>query len=159
MVMKKNAMRRNLRQSIVKSIGRYIAITTIIILGAGLFLGLVMTRADMIATGQKFIDEQNMFDLRMVSNYGWSEPYVEAFAELPGVEAAEGLRYLDLIAGTSESEENTVYRFYALPEQMNRVELRSGRMPQHTHTANALQPHAQPLRKLILIRLDLFPVA
>ena len=71
-----------------------------------------------------------MFDLRMVSNYGWSEPYVEAFAELPGVEAAEGLRYLDLIAGTSESEENTVYRFYALPEQMNRVELRSGRMPQ-----------------------------
>jgi len=37
--MKRNAMRKNLRQSIVKSFGRYIAIVAIIALGAGLFVG------------------------------------------------------------------------------------------------------------------------
>ena len=40
MVMKRNAMRKNLRQSILKSMGRYLAITMIIALGAGLFVGL-----------------------------------------------------------------------------------------------------------------------
>ena len=130
MVMKKNAMRRNLRQSIFKSFGRYIAISAIIALGAGLFVGLLMTKTDMIETGQRFMDEQNMFDLRMVSNYGWTEEYVEEFAALPGVEAAEGLFYTDLIARTGEAAEDAVYRFYTLPETMNKVALRGGRMPE-----------------------------
>lgn len=130
MVMKKNAMRRNLRQSIVKSFGRYVAIAAIIALGAGLFMGLLMSKEDMVATGQKFIREQNMFDLRMVSNYGWSEKYVEAFSELDGVTDVEGLIYLDLIARTGDAETDSVYRFYSIPERVNKVALRGGRMPE-----------------------------
>ena len=71
--MSRNAMRKNLRQSIVKSFGRYLAITLIIALGAGLFVGLLMTKTDMVATGQIFMDQQDMFDLRMISNYGWTD--------------------------------------------------------------------------------------
>ena len=74
MVMRKNAMHKNLRQSIFRSFGRYVALALIIGLGASLFLGLIITRQDMVRPGQHFIDAQNMFDLRMVSNYGWSEP-------------------------------------------------------------------------------------
>ena len=37
MVMKRNAMRKNLRQSILNSFGRYVAIVSIIALGAALF--------------------------------------------------------------------------------------------------------------------------
>ena len=129
MVMKRNAMRRNLRQSILKSFGRYVAIAAIIMLGAGLFMGLVMSKSDMVATGQKFTDEQNMYDLRMISNYGWSEEYVERFQKLPGVEDVEGLIYLDLIAKTGDSD-NVVYRFYSIPKTVNKVALRGGRMPE-----------------------------
>ena len=130
MVMKKNAMRRNLRQSIVKSIGRYIAISAIIALGAGLFVGLLMTKTDMVETGQLFMDKQKMFDLRMVSNYGWTEEYVEKFASMEGVEDAEGLFYTDLIARIEGAEDDSVYRFYTIPEKMNLVALRGGRMPE-----------------------------
>lgn len=130
MVMKKNAMRRNLRQSIVKSMGRYLAITMIIALGAGLFVGLLTTKTDMVATGQVFMDEQNMFDLRMIGNYGWAEEYVEKFAGLDGVTASEGVIYTDLIANTQGGAEEAVYRFYTIPENVNRVALQGGRMPQ-----------------------------
>ncbi len=129
MVMKKNAMRKNLRQSILRSFGRYAAIAAIIMLGAGLFMGLLMSKADMVATGQKFVDEQDMYDLRMVSNYGWSEDFVEKFKALPGVEDAEGLIYLDLIARTGDLDE-LVYRFYSIPESVNRIALRGGRWPE-----------------------------
>ena len=130
MVMKKNAMRKNLIQSILKSLGRYIAIVMIIALGASMFVGLLMTKSDMVATGQKFMDEQNMFDLRLVSTYGWEQAQLDAISRMEGVVDAEGIRYVDAIASTGgEEEDGSVYRFYAIPETLNLVSLRGGRMP------------------------------
>ncbi len=130
MVMKRNAMRRNLRQSIIKSIGRYIAIAAIIALGAGIFVGLLMTKADMVATGQAYMNEQNMFDIRLISSYGWARDQVQDAAGLDGITQAEGVYYKDLIARYGEDTEDKVYRFYTLPEEINRVSLRGGRMPE-----------------------------
>ena len=131
MVMKKSAMRKNLTQSIVRSLGRYIAIVAIIALGASMFVGLLMTKADMVATGQRFMDSQNMFDLRLMNSYGWTDRYVEAVAGLDGVVDAEGVAYLDVIATYGTGEEG-VYRFYTIPERINRVELWGGRMPENS---------------------------
>ena len=131
MVMKRNAMRRNLRQSIVKSLGRYIAIAAIIALGASIFVGLRMTKADMVATGQKYTDEQNMFDLRLVTSYGWGRDQVEEISRLDGIVDAEGIFYIDLIAHMGETDaDDSVYRFYTIPEKINRLSLREGRMPE-----------------------------
>ena len=123
-------MRRNLRQSIIKSMGRYLAITLIIALGAGLFVGLLMTKTDMVATGQTFMDEQDMFDLRMIGNYGWTDKYVQKFSQLDGVTAAEGVYYIDLIANREGSTQESVYRFYTIPDSVDKVALRGGRMPE-----------------------------
>lgn len=130
MVMKRSAMGVNLRQSILKSFGRYIAIVLIIALGSSLFVGLLMTKSDMVLTGQDFMDAQNMFDLRFVSTYGWAQKQVEGAAALPGVESAEGILYFDLIAGLSGEDQESVYRFYTLSDGMNRFSLRGGRMPE-----------------------------
>ena len=129
-IMSRNAMRKNLRQSIVKSFGRYLAITLIIALGAGLFVGLLMTKTDMVATGQIFMDQQDMFDLRMISNYGWTDKYVREFSRLEGVADAEGIYYIDLIANREGIDQESVYRFYTIPDSVNRDALRGGRMPQ-----------------------------
>ena len=67
MVMKRNAMQKNLLRSIGRSLGRYIAIAAIIALGAAIFVGLLMTKTDMVNTGQAYMTEQNMFDLRLIS--------------------------------------------------------------------------------------------
>lgn len=130
MVMKRNAMRRNLRQSIVRSLGRYIAIAMIIALGAALFVGLLMTKADMVATGQRFMEQQNMFDLRLMNSYGWDWKHLEAVAQMDGVVDAEPVLYMDLIAQTDSVQEDNVYRFISIPEKINRVSLWGGRMPQ-----------------------------
>ena len=127
--MKKNAMRKNLIQSILKSFGRYIAIVAIIALGAGMFVGLLMTKTDMVATGQKYMDEQNMFDLRLVSTYGWEQEQLDAISAMEGVVDAEGIRYVDAIISTGEEDEGSVYRFYEIPETVNKLSLRGGRMP------------------------------
>ena len=129
MVMKRNAMRKNLLQSILKSFGRYIAIVAIIALGASMFVGLLMTKSDMVATGQKFMDQQNMFDLRLISTYGWAEEQLAAVSQLEGVVDAEGVVYVDAVGRFDTDEEDSVYRIYKIPEKINRLSLQGGRMP------------------------------
>ena len=130
MVMKRNMMRKNLYRSIRKSLGRYVAIVAIIGLGASMFVGLLMTKSDMIATGQKYMDDRNMFDLRLVSSVGWDLDHVNEIAGMEGVVDAEGLIYQDVIVRVGKADDNTVHRFYAMPETINRLRLIGGRMPQ-----------------------------
>ena len=130
MVMKKNVMGKNLTQSILRSLGRYLAIVLIIALGSAMFVGLRMTKTDMVETGQVFTDEQNMFDLRFLSSYGWTEEQLEEAEELLGLVDVEAAVYQDTIVRIGSSEEDEVYRFYSLSETVNMVELRGGRMPQ-----------------------------
>ena len=131
MVMKKNAMRKNLTQSIRNSLGRYIAIVAIIALGSAIFVGLLMTKTDMIATGQKHMDENNMFDLRLLNSYGWNLEHLEAVKNFPGLESVEGVMYTDVIVNLDGGTDEHVYRFYAMPETVNRFTLWGGRMPEN----------------------------
>ena len=131
MVMSKNAMRRNLTQSIRRSLGRYIAIVAIIALGAAIFVGLLMTKSDMIATGQRHMDECDMFDLRLLNSYGWEKEQLDDIKNLPGLEHVEGVMYTDVIVNLGTGTDELVYRIYAMPEQVNRFALRGGRMPEN----------------------------
>ncbi len=130
MVMKRNVMRKNLRQTIIKSLGRYIAIVAIIALGAGMFVGLLTTKTDMIATAQKYTDEVNMFHLRLLNTYGWTASDVTAVAGMEGVVDAEGFVTLDVIGHFDDDDEDAVYRLHSIPETINEIVLQGGRMPE-----------------------------
>ena len=130
MVMIRNMMRKNLYQSIWRSLGRYLAIVAIIALGSSMFVGLLMTKTDMVATGQVYMEQQNMFDLRLISAYGWDPEHLDEIRKLDGVVDAEGLTYTDLIVHTDEDTSESVYRFYAIPEKINQIVLLGGRMPE-----------------------------
>lgn len=129
MVMSKNVMQKNLRQSIKKSLGRYIAIIAIIALGAAIFVGLRSTKSDMVATGQVFTDGQNMFDLRILNAYGWTQKDVDAVSQMDGVANAEGAITLDVIGRLGDDGEDSVYKLHSIPQKVNKVYLLGGRMP------------------------------
>lgn len=133
MVMKRNVMGKNLRQTIKKSLGRYIAIVAIIALGAGMFVGLRSTKTDMIATTQEYTDEQNMFDLRLLSTYGWYKTDVDKIAAMDGIVDAEGSITLDAFGQLGNTGEEGVYRLHSIPERVSKVYLLGGRMPQNAN--------------------------
>lgn len=128
--MRKNVMRKNVRQTILKSLGRYIAIVAIIALGAGMFVGLLSTKSDMVATAQEYLDEQNMFDLRLLSTYGWSEEDVAKIAQMDGIADAEGSVTIDVFAQLGRTDDATVFRLHDIPDTVNQVYLLDGRMPE-----------------------------
>lgn len=139
MVMKK-AMGKNIRRTIRGSLGRYIAIVAIIALGSGMFVGLLGTKTDMVATAQKFTDDTNMFDLRLVCSYGWSPEHVAAVQSMEGVAQAEGAISMDVFGllgigafGGADEDAEAVYRLHGIPEYINKVHLLGGRMPQNSN--------------------------
>lgn len=129
MVMKRKVMGKNLLRSIRGSLGRYIAIVAIIALGAGMFVGLLSTKSDMVATAQKYVDRQNMFHLNLLNTYGWTDRELDAISALEGIADAEGCITQDVIATFGDGEEEAVYRLHAIPETVDQVCLLGGRMP------------------------------
>lgn len=124
------SMRRDLFRSIRNSLGRYLAILAIIALGAGFFAGLRSTKSAMLATAQRYVDDQALFDFRVLNTYGYTQEAVEALSGAPGVDRAEGAVSLDALLRRQDREEDQVFRLHSLTRQVNVVELQAGRMPQ-----------------------------
>ena len=128
--MRKRVLAKNLRRTIQGSFARYLAIVIIIALGSAMFVGLISTKTDMVATGQKYMDAQNMFDLRLLSTYGWTQAEVDAVSKMEGVEFAEGSVSLDVIGDQWSGETDSVYKVHSMPKLVSQVYLLGGRWPE-----------------------------
>lgn len=61
------------KREIRSSLGRYLAIFAIIALGAGLFVGLRLSRPDFLETYNNYTNKTNFYDFRLVSTLGLTD--------------------------------------------------------------------------------------
>ncbi len=111
------------------SLGRYMAIFAIVMLGVGLFAGLKATTPAMIATENTYLMQQNFFDFRLLSTIGFTEDDVETLMSLSEVADVEGGVCVDAICALEEGNES-VYKFHTIPERINKIVITAGRMPE-----------------------------
>lgn len=111
------------------SLSRFLAIFAIIALGAGLFIGLRMSRTDFLESFTKYAEEYNFYDIRLVSTLGLTEDDVAAVKDVDGVIDAEGVISSDFLYNSGE-EDNLIMVVHSIPESVNRVNLKCGRMPE-----------------------------
>ncbi|MGI6767356.1 MAG: FtsX-like permease family protein [Lentihominibacter sp.] len=120
---------KNIRRTITGSLGRFIAIMAIIALGVGFFVGVKITKASMVETGNKYVTEHNMYDFRFASTLGYTEDEEADIAAVPGVTAAEGSMTQDFFS--LDRDGNTaVYRAHSVTERINKLSLVKGRLPE-----------------------------
>ena len=125
---------------------RMVSLFGIVALGVMMLTGLMSIAPSMRSAAQKYYVQQNVFDLRVLSTLGLSDQDIAAIAATPGVEAVMPVKTLDLEANWQGQEERIVVQLQALQQDpaadtdanMNRLVLRSGRMPQ---TANECVVH------------------
>ncbi len=110
------------------TLGRYLAIFAIIALGVGFFAGLRVSTDAMLKTAGDYLRETKLYDFRLISTLGFQEEDVAAFAGLEGVETAIGSVNGDFLCVADEGD--VVFRAHLLTEEMNRVDLLAGRLPQ-----------------------------
>lgn len=125
----RSSMRKTTLREIKSSFGRWFAILAIVALGVGFFAGLMMTTPSMLQTGSDYINEKELYDLRLLSTLGFEKDAVELFEGNGALEAVEGAVSSDFLAQTEDGE-SFVLMAQTLLEKQNQVVLVEGRMPE-----------------------------
>lgn len=115
-------------REIKNSLGRYLAILTIIALGVGLFAGLRICRPMLVDSADEYFTQQNFYDYRIVSTIGFSQDNVFNLAEQELVKVAEGGCYEDVLVNIDGND--LVFRATSITQGVNRLRVVSGRLPE-----------------------------
>lgn len=136
--MKQNAYAKEIRRSISRSLSRFLAIASIVALGAGFLAGLTASAPDMRITADEYYDETHMMDFRILSTLGLTDDDVRALSEIEGIQDVMPAYYTDQPAYIGD--EQYLVRVQSMPDTVNELVLLEGRMPREGASECVINP-------------------
>ena len=133
---RKNAFAKDFFMEIRKSLGRFLSIFFIVALGVALFVGIRATEPDMRLSGDAYVDENKLMDLKIVSTYGLTEEDVDVIERLPAIEAAKGAHSVDVLCKVGDDMK--VIHVMSHTKDMNLITIEEGRLPNSLYKASIL---------------------
>lgn len=150
-------------RTIHTTLSRFLAIVAIVALGTGFFAGLMMTGPDMRQAMDTYYDDNNVWDIRLISTLGFSNDDIHQFDDVEGVRACMPNHTVDAIARMNDTQvavrvssfDTTMAQQFvdehahaakdSSYDFLNRFQLVTGRLPQSPDEClvAAYAPHAQ----------------
>jgi putative ABC transport system permease protein len=125
---------KNIKRSITKSISRFLAILAIVALGVGFLAGLLATTPDMRLSADKYYDETNTMDIRIVSTMGLTDKDLEAINSINSVLSVTPAYSVDVLL-TGTNHDSIATKIHSIPldksNYQNKIILVDGRMPEN----------------------------
>lgn len=121
----KNKLRVNNPRSIKKNMPRFIFLFLMSLLDVFVFAGLQATEPDMMETLDVYLDNGNVYDIKIISSYGITKRKCDEILMLAIVGEVEGSYSIDSLFYHEEKE--YVINISSLPQQINKVSLLSRR--------------------------------
>ena len=123
------SLRKELFREIRSSRARFLSIFIMVALGVMFLVGLRSAAPDMRNTADHFFDRCDFYDIQIMSTLGLTQEDVDAFAQVEGVEAAEGGWSID--AMVTQGEMQKVVKAISLSDQFNTPTVLEGRLPEN----------------------------
>src|SRR5659263_237321 len=135
MVMKKALLKDSLRE-IRKTFSRFLAILAIVAISIAFFTGIKITCPDMKNTADKYYDDYQLMDFRLVSTVGFNNEDIQNIRELKEIKGVSPSYTIDAIMDAKDT--NSVVRIHSLVQKefrsgedyTNRPMLIAGRLPE-----------------------------
>ena len=124
------AFRKDFFREITKNKGRFLSVFFIVLLGAAFFSGIRSSEGDMKVSADRYYDEVNYMDLKVMGTLGLTEDDLSDVAKTEGVKAVYGGKTLEVLHEIKESEQ--VVKLIALTDGVNEPRIVEGRMPEKT---------------------------
>lgn len=134
--MKKTLLKDTFRE-IKKSFGRFFAIFAIVAIGVAFFAGVKSGAPIMKYSADKYYDDYNLMDFRVLSTMGLTEDDVDEIRKIEGVKGVFPTYSIDVLTKVGQNE--VVLKVHALPidnlskdneDYINRPKVIEGRLPQ-----------------------------
>ncbi len=125
----KKALLKDCFKEIIKGFKRFISILLIVLLGVGFFAGIKATSPDMKLTLDTYFDEENVFDIQIISTLGLTNSDIEELEKLDIIEDAEGTYQTDAVV--TAGDEQFVVKMESIANSINNLEVTNGRLPEN----------------------------
>lgn len=133
----KNALVKDTVREIKKSFGRFLSIFAIVGIGVAFFAGVKEGEPVMKSSADKYFDEYNLMDIRVVSPIGLTDDDVAEIKKLDGIKGTFPTHSIDVLTEINSSE--FVLKVHGIPLEdakndtenyINRAEIKEGRLPE-----------------------------
>ena len=110
---------------------RFLSLICMAFLGVGFYTGIQSSSPDMLKTLDNFYDENNVYDISVISNVGLTEDDLLKLSKIKNVELAINIQEKDSYLEIEEN--NYVVKLIEYNSQMNNVYIKEGRLPKNNN--------------------------
>ena len=125
--MKKALLKDSLKE-IKNTYKRFISILLMAFLGVGFFAGIRATSPDMIDTIDKYFNEQNVYDIKILSTLGLTDEDIDVLSKIENVEKVYGEYSEDILLNYEDTD--IVTKILSI-DNVNKIQLIEGKMPEN----------------------------
>ena len=125
--MKKALMKDSIKE-IKNTYRRFLSILLMAFLGVGFFAGVRATSPDMVDTMDKYYDNQNVYDIQIMSTLGLTDSDIEEISKIENVENVIGTYETDGKVEIDNSEK--IVKLMCI-QDVNKVQLLDGKLPEN----------------------------
>lgn len=108
----KNPILKDTFREIKKTKSRFFSIFAIVAIGVAFFAGIFASAPTMRYNADKYFDDYNLMDYRILSNFGLTEEDIEAIKEIDGIEGVQPAYSVDVLVNDGQSQK--VMRVHSL---------------------------------------------
>ena len=118
-------------REIKKSYKRFLSLLIMSFLGVAVFVGMRSASNVMLASLDKYYDENNVYDIKIISTLGLTESDIKELKTLDLVSEVYGIHSKDVYFETNEK--TYVIKLYAINNNINKIIVKDGRLPKNNN--------------------------
>lgn len=123
--MKKTTLNKTIRRSITGSLGRFLSIFSLMVLGVFAFVGLKLSGPNMRATAEEFYGRHHLADMTITSTFGLDASDQALIRQVEGLKTVDFGYFQDVLL----PDQKTSLRLFSQAENLSTYERVEGRMP------------------------------
>ena len=123
----KNRINTTCFREIKSSFKRFLSLIIMSMLGVGVFVGISMAAPCMMKSVDKYYDDANYYDVKLISTLGFTSDTVNEISKLDSVSEVYMTTSKDVLMTAGKQE--PVVKLIALNDDVNKIEITSGRKP------------------------------
>lgn len=135
---------KNSLKKIKKSFGRYLSLVLIIFIGVGFYTGIIESIPNIKRVQTEYYDDKNAMDIKILSTLGFNDEDISSIREILEVDVVVGSYSTDTLVN------DEVVRVHAIEEDINKVLLIDGKMPNKNNECLADSSHYNVGDKIII---------
>lgn len=126
--MNKDRIKTTSIREIKHSFKRFLSLLIMSMLGVLVFVGIKMSAPDMLKSLDSYYDENNFYDIKLVSTLGLTDDDVKRISDVKGVKEVYGSYSKDVLININGQE--SVIKVIGINNDINKVSIIKGRLPE-----------------------------